>query len=120
MGGVGLCLEGWCGQGGFSVPSSEASPHSMPPPWQLPPACGYLSGVRRYGMVGSLFRTLVSSRGFPLRSHLDQSRSPLSLGRGRRVAVNGLLLCRSLPPSSFCPTGPSSPPILFPVHLLIF
>src|SRR5207302_7273493 len=71
-------------------------------------------------MVGSLFRTLVSSRGFPLRSHLDQSRFPLSLGRGRRVTVNGLLLCRSLPSSPFRPTGSSSPPVPFPVHLLVF
>src|SRR5205807_7958699 len=80
----------------------------------------YRGGVGRHGRVGSLFRTLISGRGFPLRSHLDQSRFPLSLGRGRRVAVNGLLLCRSLPPSPFCPAGPSSPPVPFPVHLLVF
>src|SRR5207302_4528304 len=82
-------------------------------------ACGYPGGVGRSGKVGSLFHTLISSRGFPLRSHLDQSRFPLSLGRGRRVAVNGLLLCRPSPPSAFCPTGSSSPPISFPVHLFI-
>src|SRR5207302_5991928 len=83
-------------------------------------ALGYRSGMRRYGKVGSLFRTLVSSRGSPLRSHLDQSRFPLSLGRGRRVTVNGLFLGRSFPSSPFRPTGSSSPPIPFPVHLLIF
>src|SRR5207237_9491513 len=40
---------------------------------------------------------LSSSRGFPPGSHLDQSGFPLSLGRGRRVAVSGLFLCRFFP-----------------------
>src|SRR5207253_8040609 len=121
--------RGWGGRGRvLRAGVAKGGPlHRLPRRYHIPcpcrgscRACRYRSCVRRYGMVGSLFRTLVSSRGFPLRSHLDQSRFPLSLGRGRRITTSGLLLCRSSPPSSFCPAGPSSPPISFPVHLLIF